>query len=73
MSDPVETIKFKVVKQSSEGKEPVIVEVEKGSVTYERISKIPTEYLPLSPIEKEPDKTSIIDADAAKKEKGVKK
>ena len=73
MSEPVETIKFKVVKQSSEGKEPVIVEVEKGSVTYERISKIPTEYLPLSPIEKEPDKTSIIDADAAKKEKGVKK
>jgi hypothetical protein len=73
MSDPVETIKFKVVKQSPEGKEPVIVEVEKGSVTYERISKIPSEYLPLSPIEKEPDKTSIIDADAAKKEKGVKK
>jgi hypothetical protein len=73
MSDPVETIKFKVVKQSPEGKEPVIVEVEKGSVTYERISKIPTEYLPLSPIEKEPDKTSIIDADAQSKENKAKK
>jgi hypothetical protein len=61
------------VKQSPEGKEPVIVEVEKGSVTYERISKIPTEYLPLSPIEKEPDKTSIIDADAQSKANKAKK
>jgi hypothetical protein len=34
MSEPAETIKFKVVKQSPEGREPVIVEVEKGSVTY---------------------------------------
>jgi hypothetical protein len=63
MSDTPETVKFKVLKQSAEGKD-VIVEVEKGSVVYERISKIPTEYLPLSPIEKEPDKLSIIDGDA---------
>jgi hypothetical protein len=69
MSDKPEIVKFKVLKQSAEGKD-VIVEVEKGSVVYERISKIPTEYLPLSPIENEPDKPSIIDGDAKEEKKG---
>jgi hypothetical protein len=62
MSDKPEIVKFKVLKQSKDQSE-VIVEVEKGSVVYERISKVPTEYLPLSPIENEPDKTAIIDGD----------
>ncbi len=68
MSDKPEIVKFKVLKQSKDQNE-VIIEVEKGSVVYERVSKIPTEYLPLSPIENEPDKTAIIDGDSAGKKK----
>jgi hypothetical protein len=62
MMDEAKTAKFKVVKQPD-----VVVEVEVGSPVYERISKLPKEYIPDKPIDKEPDRPPIIDGDAVQK------